>query len=303
MSTINQITKQIATANKRVANFEKKIEMYTERTIKAIAMVNKANGLNITINDVREEVISKHNGYILRDVILDKKFKDCISWVEASKIENNYESIKENERNKAFELRNIARLEDELAAIKQAQDAKEKAYNSILENALREAMKGFEQAWFERMIEWFGSHFDYVKDITPCIKAKFNRIRMILNALSYNHRQIRHSLEEAKKRFVKVISDDANRFESKDEYLKHCKEELHKEWESGVIKLTEKCQSFGIDEAHLSVDLPKLTSKGFEVYISDNKQRMIHARVIWAAEYSTLVQPHTRYIVTETRNK
>ena len=42
-----------------------------------------------------------------------------------------------------------------------------------------------------------------------------------------------------------------------------------------------------------------MTAKGFEVVIRDGKPRVIHARVIWAAEYSDIVEPHIRYIVTE----
>ena len=38
---------------------------------------------------------------------------------------------------------------------------------------------------------------------------------------------------------------------------------------------------------------------GFETYIEDGQPRFIHARVIWAAEYSDFVQPHIRYLVTE----
>lgn len=303
MATINQLTKQIATANKRIADFDKKIEMYTVRTNKVIDGVNKATGLNITINEVREEVISKQNRPVFRTTSLDKKFKDVIGWEQAYKIENNYQYMKENERDKERELRNIARLEEELASLEQAKSDKEKAYNNTLENALRESMKNFEQAWYERMVDWFGKHYDHIKEITPGIKAKHARVRNILNRLLYSHKRIRRSLEQAQKRYGDIIMDTVNRFDSRDEYMGYCKEKLHAQWNAGVIKLTEKCQVFGVDEANVKVGEPKLTSKGFEVYIADNNQRTIHARVIWAAEYSMIIQTHTRYIVTEKRNK
>lgn len=42
-----------------------------------------------------------------------------------------------------------------------------------------------------------------------------------------------------------------------------------------------------------------VTQKGFECIITDGQERNIYARMIWAAEYSMFVSPHTRYIITE----
>ena len=81
------------------------------------------------------------------------------------------------------------------------------------------------------------------------------------------------------------------------------KEELEKSWEQGIVKLTKKCQGFGVDESKVSTCAPEMTAKGFEVIIRDGKPRVIHARVIWAAEYSDIVEPHIRYIVTERTAK
>ena len=44
MATIKQITKQIETATKRIADFDRKIAMYTERRDKAIAAARSAKG-------------------------------------------------------------------------------------------------------------------------------------------------------------------------------------------------------------------------------------------------------------------
>lgn len=44
-----------------------------------------------------------------------------------------------------------------------------------------------------------------------------------------------------------------------------------------------------------------MTELGIEVLLNDSKPRVLDVRVIWAAEYSELVAPHTRYIITERR--
>lgn len=52
-------------------------------------------------------------------------------------------------------------------------------------------------------------------------------------------------------------------------------------------------------EQAIRVDNPTMTEKGFAAHITDGTTRVVHVRVIWAAEYSVLVTPHTRYIATQ----
>lgn len=71
--------------------------------------------------------------------------------------------------------------------------------------------------------------------------------------------------------------------------------------EKALIKYN-KCKTFGVDENKVVARHPNVTGKGFTVILTDGKDREIDARVIWAAEYSEFVCPHTRYIVTERHN-
>ena len=51
----------------------------------------------------------------------------------------------------------------------------------------------------------------------------------------------------------------------------------------------------------LSVKMRSCTSRGFSAIIQEGSTREFDARMIWAAEDSTIVTPHFRYIVTERK--
>ena len=303
MATIKQITKQIETATKRIADFERKIAMYTERRDKAIATANKKSGLNICVDDII--VKENTNGrYTWKEYSLPASIRDAIGFEASFKITNACDYINDNTKNKGIEERNLARLQSELAALEAQAKADADNYNNGLDAALRSAMADFRDVWFDRMMTWFGNHFDIIKKRTPEMKERRARVRSLQYYFdTFRHRiphyKVRNFLERTANVCNEIILDDANRYETREAYLAAMKEELEKSWERGIVNLTKKCQAFGVDESKVSTCAPELTEKGFEVIIRDGQPRVIHARVIWAAEYSDIVQPHTRYIVTE----
>ena len=165
-------------------------------------------------------------------------------------------------------------------------------------------MADFRVVWFERMMTWHGKHFDIIQERTPVMKDR--RARAI-NAKQYfncygtysKHRRTCCVIDAIIGRCNEVIYDAANNYPTRDSYLADMKEELEHSWERGIVNLTKKCQVYGVDQSKVSTCAPNMTSKGFEVIIQDGKPRVIHARIIWAAEYSDIVEPHIRYIVTE----
>lgn len=303
MATIKQITKQIETATKRIADFDRKIAMYTERRDKAIAAANKKSGLNICVDDII--VKENTNGrYTWREYSLPASIRDAIGFEASFKITNACDYINDNTKNKGIEERNLARLQSELAALEAKAKADADNYDNALDAALRSAMADFRVVWFERMMTWHGKHFDIIQERTPVMKDR--RARAI-NAKQYfncygtysKHRRTCGVIDAIIGRCNEVIYDAANNYPTRDSYLADMKEELERSWERGIVNLTKKCQVFGVDQSKVSTCAPNMTSKGFEVIIQDGKPRVIHARIIWAAEYSDIVEPHIRYIVTE----
>jgi hypothetical protein len=303
MATIKQITKQIETATKRIADFDRKIAMYTERRDKAIAAANKKSGLNICVDDII--VKENTNGrYTWKEYSLPASIRDAIGFEASFKITNACDYINDNTKNKGIEERNLARLQSELAALEEKAKADADNYDNALDAALRSAMADFRVVWFERMMTWHGKHFDIIQERTPVMKDR--RARAI-NAKQYfncygtysKHRRTCSVIDAIIGRCNEVIYDAANNYPTRDSYLADMKEELERSWERGIVNLTKKCQVYGVDQSKVSTCAPNMTSKGFEVIIQDGKPRVIHARIIWAAEYSDIVEPHIRYIVTE----
>ena len=303
MATIKQITKQIETATKRIADFDRKIAMYTERRDKAIAAANKKSGLNICVDDII--VKENTNGrYTWKEYSLPASIRDAIGFEASFKITNACDYINDNTKNKGIEERNLARLQSELAELEAKAKADADNYDNALETALRGAMADFRDVWFDRMLKWFGKHYDIIKERTPKMTERRRRAISALQwfdryGTSSKHRRTIKVLEAIKGRCNEIIYDEANNYANRDFYLADMKEELEKSWEQGIVKLTKKCQGFGIDQSKVSTCAPNMTSKGFEVISQDGKPRIIHARIIWAAEYSDIVEPHIRYIVTE----
>ena len=303
MATIPQLTKQIEVANRRVADFDTKIARYTERRDNAIAAANKKFGLNIQVDDIIVKDETKGR-YTWREYSLPASVRDAIGFDASFKITNACDYIHDNTKKKGFEEQNIARLKEELAALEAKAKADADNYDNALDAALRYAMADFRVIWFERMMTWHGKHFDIIQERTPLMKDR--RARAI-NAKQYfncygtysKHRRTCGVIDAIIGRCNEVIYDAANNYPTRDSYLADMKKELERSWERGIVNLTKKCQVYGVDQSKVSTCAPNMTSKGFEVIIQDGKPRVIHARIIWAAEYSDIVEPHIRYIVTE----
>lgn len=280
MATVNQIRKQIETAEKRLAKAEKNVAMYDARIDSAIARAAKATGCNVTRENYNETVPARSNFPV---------------WYA---IESNFDSKAENEKAVARETREIARLNEQLAAMETpVQD------NATLEQKLDAIMVDFRNAWMVKMVNWYGEHYDWIAARVDDARARYTKARRIAEYMCFGGRFMKHPriyrfVENAKAAAAEIVSDPAARMD-KPEYLAKMRDEMADVWAASVKKLAAKCAKFDVDETKVSASEPDVTEKGFECVLRDGKARLIYARMIWAAEYSELVRPHTRYIVTE----
>lgn len=292
MATINQIKKQIETANKRLEKNNERVTMYANRIEKGLANVAKHTGKQVTVDNYESA--------------LNLKGGNTKDWDLYFSLSSAIESKAENEHNVLREQRNIKHLTETLQSIETEQRKKDEI-NKPLENALRVAMNDFRVVWFNKMIEWYGKHYDAMRKALEPAKAIRERAKVCKNHFDTNHhwceyRIVRRYLEGIIKSANETIYDDSNKYD-KPEYMERVKKELAISWEKGIEKFASKCRKFGVDEKKITVSFPTLTEKGFEVMLQDGKGRIIDARIIWAAEYSEYVCPHTRYIVTERKIK
>ena len=302
MATIKHIEKQVATANKNIAGYEKRIAMYTERMNKAIAALNK-KGANITADDI--VMTETTNGrYVSRDFHLAKEIVDTYGWVDTYRIIDNRRYLDENERNLAREIRHRDDLSAQLEKMVADANAHEQA-TAGLQQALEQAMADFRVVWFEKMRNWYESHFAYINRELEGAKVRRDRAYNIMSYLDRTRgwryqftSRVYKRIEAIRKSGAEIIMDDAANMDH-DAYMAKMEQETIKSWNNGIILLTDKCHKFGLNEQAIKVSDADMTPKGFEAVITDETSRVVYVRVIWAAEYSVLVTPHIRYIATQ----
>lgn len=296
MATINQIRKQIETANKNIAAYEKKIATYSERLDKAVSAINKL-GANFSVDQLKYN--ERFHDYSMPETIYQK-----YDYMVCERIVNNANFLKDNQRRLEMEIHR----RNEMAATLDKMVADEKEHEQAtagLHDALESAMAEFRIVWFEKMEKWYDEHFHFVNRVLDEKKQRRERAKNIMrfythrNGYMWEFRSRRaRFLNNIIKNCTEIISDDAARMEY-DAYMAKMKQETIRSWNAGINLLTDKCHKFGLDEQAINVQQPSMTSKGFSAIITDGKQRYIDVRVIWAAEYSVLVTPHIRYIATQ----
>jgi len=296
MATINQIRKQIETANKNIAAYEKKIAMYSERLDKAVSAINKL-GANFSVDQLKYN--ERFHDYSMPETIYQK-----YDYMVCERIVNNANFLKDNQRRLEMEIRR----RNEMAATLDKMVADEKEHEQAtagLHDALESAMADFRIVWFEKMEKWYDEHFHFVNRVLDEKKQCRERAKNIMRFYTHRngymwefHSRRARFLNNIIKNCTEIISDDAAHMEY-DAYMAKMKQETIRSWNAGINLLTDKCHKFGLDEQAINVQQPSMTSKGFSAIITDGKQRYIDVRVIWAAEYSVLVTPHIRYIATQ----
>lgn len=297
MATIKQLDKQIETANKRIADFQRKIEMYRTRTTKA------CNAANITIDDIITTV-KVYGSHKLYDTSLPDGVEKAIGFEASFRITNNYDSMKDNERHLESENRRLAALIEQRN--KMISDANDYAKATAgLQSALEQAMVDFRAVWFAKMREWYKNHHQHINNVLPDARRRNERAN---NCHRYFTRKrgwrwcqtsrIMRYLNGVCKSTGEIIMDDAARMDLAT-YMDAMEQETIKSWNNGIALLTDKCHKFGLNESAIRVNFPEMTEKGFSAMITDGSTRVVDVRVIWAAEFSAYVAPHIRYIATQ----
>lgn len=202
------------------------------------------------------------------------------------------------------------------------EELKPKETSAELTEFVRKILEPFKETWMKMRMDWALGHYEMVQKMYPKYKSDISRIDKVLCDL-YNsgHRSLHDKLDNAwcggsryttrengflrfhhAKRFV--AANAAEFMTEKTAWMSEVKKQLIADWSRCVAKLAKKCEEMDVDINAISITLePSPTDAGFEVAFTDGKGREVFARLIWAAEYSDLVSPHLRYIVTSRKFK
>lgn len=298
--TIAQITKSIASSEKMVAKYAKNTEMYLTRTNNAIAKFNAANNASFSIDDL---IVTKDAKWAHSfDVTFAGRNES--NWSSAYAITDNYTKHLENKSRLESETKRVDNLRAELARMQSAIDAKNAAYNTALESALRTAMVDFRAAWMNKMMNWSRKHFQFINDHKDAAHAWVNKYHHIAWSWQFRatHKSLFNALDDKSRKMCEIFMDDAAKM-NEPEYLAMMEKNFADHFESCIKTMTEKCDGFGIDGNTINIIRQDVTERGFTILLTDATGIIVDARIIWCAEYSELVSPHIRYIVTKRENK
>ena len=308
-----KLQKSIEVSKRRIAEYAKKAEMYRSR-------FEKNNELGLNLNDFRTDydgtkatfvAIWKHDDKVCENwrAQYENKYGKDEGYCKYCDLRYNAEYYAENIHNGLKEQHHLAELESQLSAANAViaeQKAKEENPDA-LRKVLVDLMADFKKHWFDVMIKWKGDNYDYVWENKPMWRRWIDRKQRLhcnyYRQFHFKHTRLEMALEEKEKRFRKCLSSEALGYKNKDEYMAHVELDLIHLWSRNMNYLVEKCEKYDIDLDKIEIRNPSVGGKGFSVLIFDGKQRVIDVRTIWAAEYSEIVEPHTRYIITERKIK
>jgi hypothetical protein len=322
-NSTKMLDKQIATAIKNIDKIKANIERYKGLVEKKYAKLLK---LYPNMSKYNFEELSDFTTIFGRD-----------NWDLAYGYFDNLDSIKDNEKKLVYEQRHLESLQNE----KSNKENSTKSYfdsTQELVNKFEELLKDYKQSYFDDCENKFAKLYNKMKAGYASAKAilkkanddlpyffgtyhsyKFSYIMKhyldvregMLGYYSigtYNKKFIPFTeeecnlIEEWKNAYV-VVHSDCQRFDTVDLYIEYKMKEVEMDWDSKIRTFADKCLKFGLNMDNVEFIVNNTSIKECEFMLKDDSSRVIYGRCIWAAEYSEVVTPHIRFIVTEKRYK
>lgn len=286
MATVKSLQRQVTSTESKLDKASQRISMYTSRLASALAAASELLGQEVTENNY--------------DALLCAP-SDFDTWF---RISDNLERLNEVKRARVKLTRRLSELQASLMELQQRESAKEATLEIAL-NSLSALLASFREAWYTKMVDKHRAFHARVQEALPSHALRSDRLFKCISAFGGTsggyllvHRRMYTALRAAHSKERVWLFQPAAVL-SQEVYMTHVAHELSQSWEAGLTQLAEKCIRYDVDFSKLEVHSPAMTNLGIEVLLTDDKPRVLHVRVIWAAEYSDIVAPHTRYIITE----
>lgn len=187
------------------------------------------------------------------------------------------------------------------AAVKQSADATIDAEVAILDPMLDEFKKAYrtrrlEMAITAHRVMWTENKPKWEKALAEAEKERevMKEDYAIYTTRAHEYNNLYKKITELKRK----LSAEELRYPELSDYLEVVEDHIEKCWTNSVRILASKTLAHGgisgYKVQHLSFNEARI-----EALFSCEGKKSLYARLIWAAEYSCLVSPHERYIVTE----
>lgn len=288
MATVKSLQRQLLSTESKLDKASQRISMYTSRLMSALAAATKLLGQEVTENN--------YDALLCAPSDFDARFR----------ISDNLERLDEVKRAHDKLTRHLSELQASLMELQQQASDKEAVLTTAV-SSLSTLLDSFREAWYTKMMNKHRVFHSRVQAAVPSHALRSDRLFKCISAFGgttggylFAHRRMYTALTTAYSKEHAWLRQPAAVL-SQEAYMTRVAHELSQSWEGGLKLLAEKCIRYDVNFAELEAHSPEMTELGIEVLLTDRKPRVLDVRVIWAAEYSELVAPHTRYIITERR--
>ena len=159
--------------------------------------------------------------------------------------------------------------------------------NNVIRNILLVEMKPLHDNYIERITAWAN------KSYVSIIKMKTESAK----ELDFLPKDVKYNIwKPIKNKYDRAVAL-LRRFDTIDKYVAYTVESAEREYMNDVNEVTLRIRKKELDYDNIKVINVYNDPKFFELTITDGN-KSLHARSIWAAEYSEKVTAHYRFIIT-----
>jgi hypothetical protein len=234
------------------------------------------------INYISEESIEFQKYYL--QFLLEKIKKHKASEYIYAKNLNSY-GLSSND--KMF-IKRFQTLDSHLKESDMSLEDKLKAYEiTTLKNSIK--------ARLEENLQEF--HDELINQSKEFAKRRYTNIKNTRDKLT-NDPEL-DSNKALRTRFSKVLAFLA-KFKTIESFIDECVKDAEKDFDNNINLIVERIFDKELDVTNISCSSPIIDKNRINLVITDGKKRL-YCRAIIAAEFSTVMVPHVRFIVTEKK--
>ena len=189
----------------------------------------------------------------------------------------------------------------------------EKEHFEMLNNRITELMQDFKVIYLKRIEEYAKKQYKYystesnlkklidIKESAEKAVEKYkedNNIRWI-KYNDYKGRELENIVDKAINK-VNQFKAFTKMYPTEKSYLDKCHEDGEKTFANNIAAISERLIKDNLNIDNLSITNVKNDPKFFEMIITDGEKKL-YLRSVFAAQYSTKMIPHFRFIITERK--
>lgn len=252
-----------------------------------ITMFNRLDWSERTfINYIIEESIEFQKYFLQYTLSILKTFK-VDKYIYAKNL-NSY-GLSSNEK---MYIKRFQALDSHLKELDMSAEDKLKANEiSTLKNSIKARLEENLQEFHNELIN---QSKGFAKRRYNSIKNEHNElINKLINSQDSNSNKI------LRNKFSKVTAF-LTRFKTIESFIDECVKDAEKDFDKNINLIVERVFDKELDVANINCSSPTIDNNRINLVITDGKKRL-YCRAIIAAEFSAVMVPHVRFIVTEKK--